>query len=91
MRTENLDFIDALKLLADNAGIIIPEDDGNFSDASHEKKKRILAMNKLSARFFYNCLRDKNIGEKGQKYFAKRLRYTAWDMHPKDTIICLNI
>ena len=40
MRTENLDFIDALKLLADNAGIIIPEDDGNFSDASHEKKKR---------------------------------------------------
>ena len=72
MRTENLDFIDALKLLADNAGIIIPEDDGNFSDASHEKKKRILAMNKLSARFFYNCLRDKNIGEKGQKYFAKR-------------------
>lgn len=41
MRTENLDFIDALKLLADNAGIIIPEDDGNFSDASHEKKKRI--------------------------------------------------
>ena len=27
MRTENLDFIDALKLLADNAGIIIPEDD----------------------------------------------------------------
>ena len=72
MRTENLDFIDALKLLADNAGIIIPEDDGNFSDASHEKKKRILAMNKLSARFFYNCLRDKNIGEKGQQYFAKR-------------------
>ena len=72
MRTENLVFIDALKLLADNAGIIIPEDDGNFSDASHEKKKRILAMNKLSARFFYNCLRDKNIGEKGQKYFAKR-------------------
>ena len=72
MRTENLDFIDALKMLADNAGIIIPEDDGNFSDASHEKKKRILAMNKLSARFFYNCLRDKNIGEKGQQYFAKR-------------------
>ena len=25
-----------------------------------------------SARFFYNCLRDKNIGEKGQQYFAKR-------------------
>lgn len=97
MRTENLDFIDALKLLADNAGIIIPEDDGNFSDASHEKKKRILAMNKLSARFFYNCLRDKNIGEKGQKYFAKRnipwKTVTVYGLGyaRKDTIICLNI
>ena len=38
MRTENLDFIDALKLLADNAGIIIPEDDGNFW--MHRMKRR---------------------------------------------------
>ncbi|MGN0106195.1 MAG: DNA primase [Hominilimicola sp.] len=72
MRTENLDFVDALKLLADRAGIIIPEDDGDFSDESHEKKKRILAMNKYAARFFYDCLKDKSIGEKGQQYFIKR-------------------
>ncbi len=72
MRTENLDFVDALKLLADRAGIIIPEDDGDMSDANHEKKKRILAMNKYAARFFYDCLKDKNIGESGQQYFAKR-------------------
>lgn len=72
MRTENLDFVDALKLLADNAGIIIPEDDGNFSDDNHEKKKRILAMNKCAARFFYDCLKDKSTGGKGQAYFAKR-------------------
>lgn len=72
MRTENLDFVDALKLLADNAGIIIPENGGNFSDEQHEKKKRILAMNKYAARFFYDCLKDKSTGEKGRRYFAKR-------------------
>ncbi len=72
MRTENLDFVDALKLLADRAGIIIPEDDGNFSDENHEKKKRILEMNKYAARFFYDCLKDKSTGEKGQQYFVKR-------------------
>ncbi len=72
MRTENLDFIDSLKLLADRAGIIIPDNDDSFSDVNHEKKKRILEMNKYSARFFYNCLKDTSIGEKGQKYFVKR-------------------
>lgn len=71
MRTENLDFVDALKLLADRAGIIIPEDD-DFSNDDHEKKKRILAMNKYAARFFYNCLKDSGIGAKGQLYFQKR-------------------
>ena len=59
-------------MLADRAGIIIPEDDGNFSDENHEKKKRILAMNKYAARFFYDCLKDKSTGEKGQQYFVKR-------------------
>lgn len=72
MRTENLDFVDALKLLADRAGIIIPEDDDNFSSADHEKKKRVLAMNKYAARFFYACLKDAKIGQKGQQYFRKR-------------------
>lgn len=72
MRSENLDFVDALKVLADRAGIIIPEDDGDFSDENHEKKKRILAMNKYAARFFYKCLKNKSTGEKGQQYFVKR-------------------
>ena len=71
MRTENLDFVDALHVLADRAGIEIPEN-GGVSDASHEKKQRILAMNREAARFFYACLKDKKTGEKAQRYFAKR-------------------
>lgn len=72
MRTENLDFVDALRHLADRAGIIIPEGDDDFSDETHEKKKKILSMNKIAARFFYDCLKDKQTGEKAQQYFINR-------------------
>ncbi len=71
MRTENLDFIDAIKVMADRAGIIIPEDAGE-SDEMHAIRKRIYEMNKLAARFFFNCLKDKNTGLTAQQYFARR-------------------
>ncbi len=72
MRTENLDFVDALKLLADRAGIIIPEDDTGFSTDSHETKQRILEMNKLAARFFYDMLKDETVGKTAREYFMRR-------------------
>lgn len=72
MRTENLDFVDALKLLADRAGIVIPEDDMDFSTESHEQKKRILEMNRLAARFFFNMLKDGEMGKTAREYFIKR-------------------
>lgn len=72
MRTENLDFVDALHVLADRAGIPIPEDGGGESDEMHEKKKRILAMNKEAARFFHSCLKDEKTGAKAQQYFKQR-------------------
>jgi len=71
MRTENLDFVDAVKLMADRAGIIIPEDAGE-SDEMHAFRKGILEMNKIAARFFYSCLMDKSIGLKAQQYFTQR-------------------
>ena len=39
MSIENLDFIDSVKLLADRAGIIIPEEGRNFSEKEVLKKK----------------------------------------------------
>ncbi|MCD8390666.1 MAG: DNA primase, partial [Firmicutes bacterium] len=70
MNTENLDFVDAVKLLADNAGIVIP-DDGEISTESHNKKKKILEMNKMSARFYHNCLKSKD-GTTAREYFSNR-------------------
>ena len=71
MRTENLDFVDAIKVMADRAGISIPEEAGE-SDEQHSRRQRILQMNRMAARFYFDCLKDKRIGSEAQKYFAQR-------------------
>lgn len=76
MRTENLDFIETIKLLADRAGIAIPEDGGEVSNEAHDRKKRILEMNKIAARFFYDNLKDSKTGQEAQEYFRKR--HISW-------------
>ena len=59
MKTENVDFVDALKIMADRAGIVLPEDDEGFNDELREKKKKLYLMNKIAARFFYDRFKDK--------------------------------
>ena len=71
MRTENIAYPDALEILADRAGIALPEN-GVYDDEKSEKKKQVLEMNKLAARFFYNCLKDEKIGAEGREYFKNR-------------------
>ena len=72
MRMEGLDFLEALKLLADRAGIVLPEDNGVSDDLIHEKKQRIYKMNKLAARFFYNNLVKHEEGKIALSYFKER-------------------
>lgn len=72
MKIEGLDFVEALKLLADRAGIILPEDNGVADDIIHEKKQRIYAMNKFSARYFYNNLVKSEAGRTALAYFKDR-------------------
>ncbi len=72
MRTEGLDFPEALKLMADRAGIILPEDDGAVDDKLYRKKKRIYEMNKAAARFYYETLTAKEDGKTGLEYLFGR-------------------
>lgn len=72
MRTENLDFIEALKLLADRAGIVLPENSNTIDDKRHAAKKRIYEMNRVSARFYYHILTGSPEGKKALAYFAQR-------------------
>ena len=72
MRLEGLDFQDAIKQLADRAGITIPENGERRSTALAEKRDRILEMNRIAARFFYDMLTDPEKGRIGREYFARR-------------------
>ena len=71
MRTENLDFIEAIKLMAERVGIEISDND-SFDDKTHEQRKLILEMNKLAARFFYESLKNETIGATARKYLFER-------------------
>lgn len=60
MAKENLDFMEAVKLLAERAGVPVPDyrsaDERNRAAQIHEKKKRMYEMNAEAARFFFNSL-----------------------------------
>ncbi len=62
MAKENLDFMEAVKLLAERAGVPVPDyrsaTERNRAAQIHEKKKRMYAMNAEAARFFYSTLID---------------------------------
>ena len=72
MRSEGLDFVEALKLMADRAGIILPEEDTIVDDKLYQKKKRIYAMNKTAAKLYYETLTANEEGKIGLDYLKDR-------------------
>jgi len=72
MNYENYTFQEALKLLADRAGVSLPEQEGDGEAREREKKRsRLLEVNKEAAKFFYYQLRSPR-GEVGYQYLKKR-------------------
>ena len=70
MKIENLDYVEALKFLADRAGMSMPDEAKN--NESSRIKARVLEINRTAARFFYETLTHSADGEKGRRYFAER-------------------
>lgn len=60
-RIENLDFVEAVKVLAERAGLPMPED--GYDDSLMKKRRAMLEANREAARFFHETL----CGGKGQK------------------------
>ena len=71
MRAEGLDFVEALKLLAERAGIELPEA-GQASGESQQIRKKTYEMNKIAARFFYDTLTKTESGKIALAYFNER-------------------
>ncbi|MDQ5983219.1 MAG: DNA primase [Eubacteriales bacterium SKADARSKE-1] len=69
-RIENLDYIEAVKFLADKAGINMPQNDGKSEDLSN-LRRRIFEANREAARFFHNTLYSEK-GKEALKYLKIR-------------------
>ncbi|HIX24369.1 MAG TPA: DNA primase [Candidatus Lachnoclostridium avicola] len=72
MEYENYTFAEALKVLADRAGVTLPqEDNSKEAKAREELRTTLLKINKLAANFFYWQLHQPQ-GEVGYRYFRNR-------------------
>jgi DNA primase len=68
-RIENLDYVEAVKVLADRAGMKMPED--GYDDSMAKHRQRILAANREAAKFFHSMLMSEK-GKIGLDYFLGR-------------------
>ena len=69
MGVENLDFTEAVKLLAQRSGMTLPEEGGDFSMS--RLRTRILEINRESGRFYFGVLSTPE-GKAGLNYFKSR-------------------
>lgn len=68
-RMENLDYIEAVKSVAQMAGVSMPED--GYDDTLSKQRRRLLEANREAARFFNTCLNDPK-NRDALDYFLKR-------------------
>jgi DNA primase len=71
MYAENLDFIEALKLLADRARISLPENSGSLQTEKVRLKDTVLRVNKEAAKFFFSSLKSDK-GKSARAYLERR-------------------
>ncbi len=70
MKKEGIDFGDALRLLAQKAGITIPS---RFEpEAGKEERERLYQVNQAAAQYFHNLLLKSPVGEKARSYLDSR-------------------
>lgn len=67
-RIENLEYVEAVKFLAQRAGMRMPEDE---DDGASRRKARILELNRALARFYHQCLKAPS-GRSGLDYLHGR-------------------
>lgn len=69
-KIENLDYIDAVKLLAQRAGMQMPED-SSYDDTLSKRRRKILEINRAAAKFYYSYMMSPE-GKVGLDYYLGR-------------------
>lgn len=77
-KIENLDYLDAVKTLAQRAGLQMPQD--GFDDSLSKRRRRILEMNREAARFYHSVLLSPE-GKVGYDYYIGRALSAATINH----------
>jgi DNA primase len=70
MKQQNISFGDALRLLAEKAGVEVPSSIGQKEDK--EKYEKLYQINQAAAQYFHNILINTAYGEKAKNYALKR-------------------
>lgn len=70
MKWENITFYEALKELAEKAGVVLTK--GGFEDKAWEKKERLLYINTLTAKYFEYVLHSTTVGKTALEYLTNR-------------------
>ncbi|MBR4889149.1 MAG: DNA primase, partial [Clostridia bacterium] len=68
-RIENLDYMEAVRFLAQRAGLTVPEN--SVDDSMAQLRRRVLEVNRETARFFHTTLMSPE-GKPGLDYFTRR-------------------
>jgi DNA primase len=68
---EKTDFMGALRILADQAGVDLPERSGQAQQRSHQRR-RLLELNRLAARYYEHVLWSLPAGEPGRQLLERR-------------------
>lgn len=69
MKIENLSYVDAVRFLAEQAGMRMPEE--NADDGAAKLRRTVLEMNREAAKFYHSLLLAPE-GAPGRAYFEKR-------------------
>ena len=77
-RIDNLDYVEAVKTVAQMAGMSMPED--GYDDTLAKRRMRLLAVNREAARFFNACLMDEK-NRPALDYFLRRALTPATIRH----------
>lgn len=77
-KIENLDYLDAVKTLAQRAGLQMPQE--GFDDSLSKRRRRILEMNREAARFYHSVLLSTE-GKVGYDYYIGRALSAATINH----------
>ena len=71
MRREGLDFSEALRRLAERAGVTL-EPAGSRSEASEQKRARLIEMHALAVQYYHHLLRHAGEAEEARAYLMRR-------------------